>query len=82
MSKILDGDIRPDLPLLDRLVGRIFYASAAFLAKRAGNRGEIHERSHINAAILVSHSTHMDGWKCAMPGVYQALGSAQNKNRK
>lgn len=82
MKKVLDGDVRPDLPLLDRFVGRIFYASAIWLAKRADSRGEIHEKNHLNAAILVSHSTHMDGWECAIPGVYQALETAQNRNTK
>jgi len=60
-------------------VGSLALRTLAVLGRRAAKRGDVHEAAHCNAAVLVGHSTHDDGWPCNVGEIYSIL--ADNKER-
>jgi hypothetical protein len=64
---------RPDLPLADRIVGKLFFAAAEWLLGRAQKRSDTHEEAHCLAAIAVANSTHGEGEACTLPVIWPML---------
>lgn len=61
---------RPDLPALDRLVGRLFFAAGKWLMRRAEARKDMHEMAHCVGGMAVANSTHRPGEACVLPTIW------------